>query len=171
MRFFYFILLLLPTKVGMTMIFLRSCLPLLDRRSALLTLCVAPLLVESRYPDHFFCLDSKAKKHEACLSRRNLHSRWRRIKASLHGTQCRFIRRSRASCTAGALHIFAFSDEAAPFPSAMKHCSAPLHNMKHSLRSYDEKMKNVSLSVCNTIVSALYYYEKNFSSNSGKTER
>ena len=42
-------------------------------------------------------------------------------KASLHGTQCRFIRRSRASCTAGALHIFAFSDEAAPFHSAMKH--------------------------------------------------
>ena len=68
-------------------------------------------------------------------------------KASLHGTQCRFIRRSRASCTAGALHgtqcrfirrqacfiktpfqtcpavALAKVDEAAPFYSAMKHCS------------------------------------------------
>ena len=33
-------------------------------------------------------------------------------------------------------------------------------NMKHSLRSYDEKMKNVSLSVCNTTLSALYYHRK-----------
>ena len=29
--------------------------------------------------------------------------------------------------------------------------------MKHSLRSYDEKMENESLSVCNTTLSALYY--------------
>jgi hypothetical protein len=28
----------------------------------------------------------------------------------------------------------------------MKHCSVSLHNMKHSLRSYDEKMKNESWS-------------------------
>ena len=34
----------------------------------------------------------------------------------------------------------------------------PFHSaMKHSLRSYDEKMKNGSLSVCNTTLSALYY--------------
>ena len=36
---------------------------------------------KSPYPDHFFCLDSKAKKN------------MKPAKASLHGTQCRFIRR------------------------------------------------------------------------------
>ena len=82
-------------------------------------------------------------------------------KASLHGTQCRFIRCSRASCTAGALHIFAFSDEAAPFHSAMKHCSVSLHNMKHSaFAPYYEKMKNESPSVCNTTMSVLYYHQE-----------
>ena len=35
-----------------------------------------------------------------------------------------------------------------------------LHNMKHSLRSYDEKMKNESFSACNTILSTLYYCQK-----------
>ncbi len=76
-------------------------------------------------------------------------------KASLHGTQCRFIRRSRASCTAGALHKSAFSDETAPvfislrrgkpFHSAMKHFRFR-SNMKHfAYASYDdEKMKNES---------------------------
>ncbi|MBQ7403914.1 MAG: hypothetical protein IJW05_10800 [Lentisphaeria bacterium] len=48
----------------------------------------------------------------------------------------------------------------------MKHCfatapqyeAASFHSaMKHSLRSYDEKMENESLSVCNTTLSALYY--------------
>jgi len=80
-------------------------------------------------------------------------------KASLHGTQCRFIRRSRASCTAGALHIFAFSDEAAPFHSAMKHFAyAPYDLSSIALRATDdEKMENESLSVCNTTLSALYY--------------
>jgi hypothetical protein len=51
---FLFYLFVLPTMVGMTMIFYWSCLALLDLWSALLTLCVALLLVESRYPDHFF---------------------------------------------------------------------------------------------------------------------
>ena len=50
---FLFYLFVLPTMVGMTMIFYWSCLALLDLWSALLTLCVALLLVESRYPDHF----------------------------------------------------------------------------------------------------------------------
>ena len=50
--------------VGMPMIFYWSCLALLDQRSVLLTLCVALLLVESRYPDHFFCPNGQ-KKHEA----------------------------------------------------------------------------------------------------------
>ena len=41
------------------------------------------------------------------------------------------------------LHKNAFSDEAASFHSAMKHCSVLLHNMKHSAYApYDEKMKN-----------------------------
>ena len=47
--------------VGMTMIFYWSCLALLDLWSALLTLCVALLLVESPYPDHFFCPNSGKK--------------------------------------------------------------------------------------------------------------
>ena len=51
---FLFYLFVLPTMVGMTMIFYWSCLALLDLWSALLTLCVALLLVESPYPDHFF---------------------------------------------------------------------------------------------------------------------
>ena len=45
----------------------------------------------------------------------------------------------------GVLHKNAFSDEAASFHSAMKHCSVTLHNMKHSAHApYDEKMKNES---------------------------
>ena len=45
----------------------------------------------------------------------------------------------------GVLHKNAFSDEAASFHSAMKHCSVTLHNMKHSAYApYDEKMKNES---------------------------
>jgi hypothetical protein len=47
--------------VGMTMIFYWSCLALLDLWSALLTLCVALLLVESPYPDHFFALIPRQK--------------------------------------------------------------------------------------------------------------
>ena len=43
------------------------------------------------------------------------------------------------------LHKNAFSDEAASFHSAMKHCSVTLHNMKHSACApYDKKMKNES---------------------------
>ena len=69
----------------------------------------------------------------------------------------------------GVLHKTAFSDEAASFHFAMKHCSVTLLNMKHSayapydlssiaLRATDdEKMENESLSVCNTTLSALYY--------------
>ena len=45
----------------------------------------------------------------------------------------------------GVLHKNAFSDEAATFHFAMKHCSVTLHNMKHSAHApYDEKMKNKS---------------------------
>ena len=45
----------------------------------------------------------------------------------------------------GVLHKNAFSDEAASFHSAMKHCSVTIHNMKHSAYApYDEKMKNES---------------------------
>ena len=32
--------------------------------------------------------------------------------------------------------------------------------MKHSLRSYDEKMENESSSVCNTTMSVLYYHQE-----------
>ena len=110
---------------------------------------------ESSHPDHFF----------ARMGKKNMKPE----KASLHGTQCRFIRCSRASCTAGALHIFAFSDEAAAFHSAMKHCSVSLHNMKHSaFAPYDEKMKNESSSVCNTTMSVLYYHLRNLSQTENK---
>ena len=61
----------------------------------------------------------------------------------LHTFVC-LTRRRRARHN--VLHKTAFSDEAASFHSAMKHCSVSLHNMKHSLRSYDEKMKNESWS-------------------------
>ena len=72
--------------------------------------------------DHFFCLDSKVKKHEA--------------------VRLRFMHRRCASYGEAVLHKNAFSDEAAPvfislrrgkpFHFAMKHCSVTLHNMKHS---------------------------------------
>ena len=55
-----------------------------------------------------------------------------------------------ASYGEAVLHKSAFLDETATFHSAMK----------HSLRSYDEKMKNESLSVCKTIRFALYYHRK-----------
>jgi len=82
--------------------------------------------------------------------------------------QSRFIIRRIALCTGGALHKSAFSDETAPFYSAMKHFRFR-SNMKHSayaaydlssiaLRATDdEKMKNESLSICNATLSALYY--------------
>ena len=57
--------------VGMTMIFYWSCLALLDLWSALLTLCVALLLVESPYPDHFFC---KKMVNEACQGFTSWHA-------------------------------------------------------------------------------------------------
>ena len=69
--------------------------------------------------------------------------------------QSRFIIRRITSCTGGALHKSAFSDETAPFHSAMKHFRFR-SNMKHSayapydlssiaLRATDdEKMKNES---------------------------
>ena len=63
--------------------------------------------------------------------------------------------RSAASCSVSCasyfaasrkvLHKNAFSDEAASFHFAMKHCSVTLHNMNHSAYApYDEKMKNES---------------------------
>ena len=66
------------------------------------------------------------------------------------------------------LHKNAFSDEAASFHFAMKHCSVTLHNMKHSahapydlssiaLRATDdEKMKNESC-VCKYSLRMLFY--------------
>jgi hypothetical protein len=74
------------------------------------------------------------------------------VKASLHAAaKRRFMHRRCASYGEAVLHKTALPDEAAPvfislrrgkpFHSAMKHCSVSLHNMKHSLRSYDEKMK------------------------------
>ena len=57
----------------------------------------------------------------------------------------------------GVLHKNAFSDEAASFHFAMKHCSVTLHNMKHSAHApYDEKMKNESY-VCKYSLSMLHY--------------
>jgi len=63
-------------------------------------------------------------------------------KASLHAPKVRFMARSAASYilmldeqssqAQNVLHKNAFSDEAASFHSAMKHCSVTLHNMKHS---------------------------------------
>ena len=47
--------------------------------------------------------------------------------------------------------------EAAPVFISLRR-GKPFHSdMKHSLRSYDEKMENESLSVCNTTLSALHY--------------
>ena len=55
------------------------------------------------------------------------------------------------------LHKNAFSDEAASFHFAMKHCSVTLHNMKHSAYApYDNKMKNESY-VCKYSLSMLHY--------------
>ena len=57
----------------------------------------------------------------------------------------------------GVFHKNAFSDEAAAFHSAMKHCSVTLLNMKHSAYApYDEKMKNESY-VCKYSLSMLHY--------------
>lgn len=58
------------------------------------------------------------------------------------------------------LHKTAFSDEALLRFTAQYEASPLRSDMKHSLRSYDEKMKNVSLSVCSTTPSALYYRRK-----------
>ena len=76
--------------------------------------------------------------------------------------------RSAASCSVSCasyfaasrkvLHKSALTDEAASFHSAMKHYSVALHNMKHfAYAPYDEKMEKESFSVCNAILSALYY--------------
>ena len=57
----------------------------------------------------------------------------------------------------GVLHKNPFSDEAASFHFAMKHCSVTLHNMKHSAYApYDNKMKNDSY-VCKYSLSMLHY--------------
>ena len=92
-------------------------------------------------------------------------------KASLHAPKVRFMAHSAASYilmldeqssqAQNVLHKNAFSDEAASFHFAMKHCSVTLHNMKHSAYApYDNKMKNESLPVCNTALSILYYHWK-----------
>ena len=57
----------------------------------------------------------------------------------------------------GVLHKNAFSDEAASFHFAMKHCSVTLRNMKHSAHApYDLKMKNESC-VCKYSLPMLHY--------------
>ena len=57
----------------------------------------------------------------------------------------------------GVLHKTPFSDEAlfrfTPQYEASPQCS----DMKHSLRSYDQKMKNESFSSCNRSLVLLYY--------------
>ena len=56
-----------------------------------------------------------------------------------------------------ALFRFTSQYEAAPVFISLRR-GKPFHSdMKHSLRSYDEKMENESLSVCNTTLSALHY--------------
>ena len=100
---------------------------------------------DSRHPDHFFALIPRQKNMKPS--------------GSLHAPQVRFMARRAASYGAAVLHK----------RLTMKHCSAkapqyeasPFHSaMKHSLRSYDEKIKNESLSVCNTTLSVLYYKQK-----------
>ena len=60
----------------------------------------------------------------------------------------------------GVLHKSAFSDEALLCFTAQYEASPLRSDMKHSLRSYDEKMENESSSVCNTTMSVLYYHQE-----------
>ena len=63
---------------------------------------------------------------------------------------------ARRAKTDEAAPVFISLRRGKPFHSAMKHCSVSLHNMKHSLRSYSEKMKKWEFSVCNTYLALLY---------------
>ena len=98
---------------------------------------------ESLYPDHFFCPDG-AKKHEAWKGFASWHA------VPLHTAQPCFMHRRCASY----IRLFRWSSSISFRYEAF---SVITPNMKHSLRSYDEKMENESLSVCNTTLSALYY--------------
>ena len=86
---------------------------------------------KSSHPDHFFALIPRQKNMKP-------------EKASLHAPQVRFMAQRAASYFALCAKCFIKP------PFQMKHCSAkapqyeasPLRSdMKHSLRSYDEKMK------------------------------
>ena len=83
-------------------------------------------------PTIFFALIPRQKKT------------WSLKRLRFMARQSRFIIRRIASCTGGAIHKSAFSDETTPFHSAMKHFRFR-SNMKHSAyAAYDEKMKNKS---------------------------
>ena len=92
---------------------------------------------ESRCPDHFFA--HGAKKHEACTGFASCTA------GALHGSKSRFIRRQACFIKPP------FQMKQLHFIPLWSIVPLSLHNMKHSLRLYDEKMKNESLSVCNTI--------------------
>ena len=90
---------------------------------------------------------------------------WSR-QASLHAPQVRFIYFDAWRAKLASTKCASYGEAVLHKSLTMKHCSAKapqyeaasFHSaMKHSLRSYDEKMKNESLSVCNTTLSALYY--------------
>ena len=102
---------------------------------------------ESLYPDHFFCLDSKAKKHEAWKGFASWHA------VPLHTAQPCFMHRRCASY----IRLFRWNSYISFRYEAF---SVITPNMKHSLRSYDEKMENESSSVCNTTMSVLYYHQE-----------
>ena len=108
----------------------------------------------------FFCLDSKAKKHEAVLV--TAQPEGRRRKASLHAPQVRFMAQRAASYGAAVLHksltmkhfsakapqyeaspVFISLRRGKPFHSDMKHFAyAPYDLSSIALRATDdEKIK------------------------------
>ena len=88
-----------------------------------------------------------AKKHEAGLSRRNLQSRWRRIRASFHAPQACFIYSPFQMKQLNFIPLWSI----VPFYSTIWSI-----RFAHIMR----EMKNESLLACNAIRPALYYCRK-----------
>ena len=130
------------------------------RSFAIISICIKEILTISEkvkcwnknlYP---IFLPKLGKKHEACQGFVSWLDRAASCFCALDTPgACKTQSASYFAVTPqNASSIIAFSDEAAPFHSAMKHCSVSLHNMKHSLRSYYEKMKNESLLQENALI-------------------
>ena len=82
----------------------------------------------------FYEFEVRKQKHEACQGFASWLDRAASCFCALDTPEaCKTQSASYfAVAPQNASSIIAFSDEAAPFHSAMKHCSVSLHNMKHS---------------------------------------